>query len=482
MRLFDYVRLAIKNLTRQRARTILTVIAITVGSFSLILMASIIISIRQSLINQFQQLGAFDLVTVVKDPNSVDDSRLISSTGDPSDGKKMDDTTLATIKSLPHVYKATPTGSVNVGTMKLEGQTKKTWANITAFDPSNDVFGSSIIAGRRLTNEDMDKIVVGSQFISEIEYSGKAQDLIGKKVILSMKMGGVNAPDWGPLPIKPPEDADENWYKSQQNKSTDIEAEIVGVSASSNVDGGGSYITMSWARRLMTNVSWQYPKEQPKDQCAQDEGIKGQNTSCVHVQPQMQIVKTDMFADQGYSAIVIKVDSQDNLSAVENEVKALGYGTNTAQKMLDKINQILVMISIVLAAIGGISLFVAAIGIINTMIMAAYERTREIGVMRACGATKGTIRRLFTFEAAILGFLGGLFGMTLSYVIVTVVRIIIQKNELMLGDLPITEIGNFPWWLIVSVLAFTTLIGILAGLYPARRAAKMNPIDALRYE
>jgi putative ABC transport system permease protein len=197
----------------------------------------------------------------------------------------------------------------------------------------------------------------------------------------------------------------------------------------------------------------------------------------------MQLVKDSWFDRQGYSSVIIKVDDQDNIDKVADSVKVLGYGANTAKLMLEEINKILTMVGAVLAVIGGISLFVAAIGIINTMIMATYERTREIGVLRACGATKGTISRLFTFEAAMLGFWGGVFGMTISFILGTVAKFIVQHNPASaMSNIPISEIGNFPLWLILSVLAFTTLIGMLSGLYPAHRAAKLNPVEALRYE
>ena len=116
------------------------------------------------------------------------------------------------------------------------------------------------------------------------------------------------------------------------------------------------------------------------------------------------------------------------------------------------------------------------------MIMATYERTREIGVMRACGATKATIRRLFTFEAAMLGFWGGLFGLLISYGIGMLAKLLVTKYGANLGNVPVQHIGSFPFWLIAGVISFTTLIGMLAGLYPAIRAARLNPVDALRYE
>lgn len=468
MRFLDYIRLALKNLTRQKARTVLTIIAITVGSLSLILMASIIISIKQSLTEQFQQLGAFDLVTVVKDPNSTNNNSLITGgNGDPSEGKMMDDTTVAAMKSLPHVTEATPTiSNFGFGTMRLDGQDRKTWASIMAYDPNNDVFNLSVSAGRKLQTDDMDKIIVGNRFIQDMNYKGTTESLIGQKVMLNYKSGGGNAPDWGPAPAKPPQNADKSWYESQNKTGTDISAEIVGVTASGAIDDGQSYISLAWARRLMTSVSWQYP------QCQKD-------SPCGNV---MSLVKDDNFIRQGYGSIILKADDSANIGVIADAVKKLGYGANTAQAMLDQINQILLMISIVLAIIGGISLFVATIGIINTMVMATYERTREIGVLRACGATRATIRRLFMAEAAGLGFWGGVCGLVIALILGQVAKVVVAKQSTSLGSLPIDHIGNFPWWLIVAVLIFTTLLGMLSGLIPAIRAAHMDPVEALRYE
>jgi ABC-type antimicrobial peptide transport system permease subunit len=471
MAFFDYIRLAFKNLFRQKTRTFLTILAITVGSLSLILMLSIIISIKQSLMEQFQKLGAFNLVTVVKDPNSTNNS-LLSSNGDLSEGKKIDDTTLAAVKKIANVSAVTPILSgMSMGTMRLEGVDKKTWANIVAYDPSNDVFDLPLSAGRKLTTTDMDKIMVGNRFTQDVGYKGEAKDLIGKRVLLNYKGGGGNAPDWGPLPEKPPIDASEAWYKAHQNSGTDISAEIVGVTESSTVDSGQSYISLAWGRKLLVDVSWQAGDKNNNDQ------KNNQNYT-----PTMTLVKNDRFIDQGYTSIIVKVNDTDNIKGVATAIEGLGYGATTAQSMVDEINKILSLIGIVLAVIGGISLFVAAIGIINTMVMATYERIREIGVMRACGATRATIRRLFTFEAACLGFAGGVLGVTISYFLAQAAKIIVTKYATSLGDLPIDNIGAFPWWLVLSVIGFTTLLGLISGLGPAIKAARLNPVDALRYE
>lgn len=470
MKFFDYIATALKNLSRQKMRSFLTVAAITVGSLSIILMVSLLIGIRQSLIDVFLEMDAFSLVTVTPDPNSTDNkggSLITSGNGStPSEGKKLDSTVLATLKNLPHVVDATPIGGgIWMETMKLQGADKKMWTNLIAYEPDTKVFEMPVQAGRKLTNADMDKIVVSSQFASKYGYGKNPQDIIGKKVVFVMKGGGGNAPDWGPLPEKPPQNADKEWWDSRQNEIREITADIVGVAEGSVMDNSQNYINIDWAQKLMTQVRWEYPD------CKKDQ-------SCSNA---MTLVKDDQYTKNGYGSIILKSDDARNLKSISSTVATMGYGVSTAEDVVEQMNKIFAGIGIVLAIIGGISLFVAAIGIINTMIMATYERIREIGVMRACGATRATIRHLFTLEAALLGFWGGVFGLGLSFVVGKTGTSIAEKYATDI-PIPIDQIVKFPWWLILGVIGFTTLIGMLSGLGPAIKAARLNPVDALRYE
>ncbi|MEJ0072496.1 MAG: FtsX-like permease family protein [Candidatus Saccharibacteria bacterium] len=134
-----------------------------------------------------------------------------------------------------------------------------------------------------------------------------------------------------------------------------------------------------------------------------------------------------------------------------------------------------------LGGIGGIALVVAAVGVVNTMIMSILERTREIGVMRAVGARRSTVSLLFTIEAALLGFWGGVIGLAIGYGAVLVANPLINK-QLSTNNITSSNIITLPIWLILGVIGLTTVIGILAGLYPARRAARLDPVEALHYE
>lgn len=481
MRLSDYIRLAIKNLSRQKSRTVLTIIAITVGSLSVILMVSLLLSVRQSLVDTFQKMGAFNLVTVTKDPNSSDNAQLITS-GDnspSSEGKKIDDKTFQSVRSIINVTSATPITGVWVKTMKLEGETKKMWSNLIAYQTDSEVFDIPYLAGRKLTKSDMDQIVVGWKFVQTYGYEAHPESLIGKYAILSFE-GGGNAPDWGTPPQRPPQNAGKEWWDAQQNKNIDIKALIVGVADNRSMDDSQNYISIAWARRLMTRVYWKFDDNKPKENCQKNE--KGEKTNCQELPTQATLAKEDQFTKSGYGSIILKVNDTANVAAVAAEVQKLGFGAVTAQNMINQMNNIFLTLGIILSTIGGISLFVAAIGIINTMIMATYERIREIGVLRACGATKGTIRHLFMIEAGLLGFFGGVFGLSISIILGQIARFLVQHYGANMGNIPLDNIGTFPLWLIAAVISFTTLIGIISGLYPAIKASRLNPVDALRYE
>lgn len=475
MRFFDYFRVAFKNLSRQKMRTALTIVAITIGSISIILMASLLTTIRSSIYGFFEDMDAFTLVTVYADPDSAESNNsLFNNNGTGNSEKILDDKILAGLKTLSNVADATPIGSgMWIKNMVLEGQTKKMWANLLAFDPETKVFNMPILAGRSLTADDMDKVIVSTEFAKTYGYDKNPEELIGKNLVLLFE--GGNYPDWGGLiPEKPPDANNKEWWEEQQKKNIEIKAEIIGIAKSSAFSSGQNYINIAWAKKLMTQVYWEW-----QNTCSEEEMKNSyKDYDCKSTQA---LAKQDNFAKNGYGSIILKANDMNNIKGVADAVTKLGYGVTTAQDMLDEINKMLLAIGTVLGIIGGISLFVAAIGIINTMVMATYERTKEIGVMRACGATRSAIRRLFTFEAALLGLLGGIFGLILSYGIGKFGNYI-AINFISSVDLPFEKVASFPWWLIVGVLAFTTLIGLFSGLGPAVKAARLNPVDALRYE
>jgi ABC-type antimicrobial peptide transport system permease subunit len=136
------------------------------------------------------------------------------------------------------------------------------------------------------------------------------------------------------------------------------------------------------------------------------------------------------------------------------------------------------MIQLVLGGIGAVSLFVAAIGIANTMMMSIYERTKEIGVIKVLGCDLRNIRSMFLMEAGFIGFIGGVVGLILSEMISLIINHLVAG----LAEEYATGISYIPLWLMLLSLVFAVLVGMAAGFFPALRAMKLSPLAAIRNE
>ena len=138
------------------------------------------------------------------------------------------------------------------------------------------------------------------------------------------------------------------------------------------------------------------------------------------------------------------------------------------------------MIQAVLGGIGAVSLFVAAIGIANTMMMSIYERTKEIGIMKVLGCDMGVIRNMFLIESGFIGFMGGVIGVAFSYGVSFLVNRFLQIGQVMTGQAG--DISRIPVWLSGAAVGFAVLVGMAAGFFPALRAMKLSPLAAIRNE
>lgn len=188
-----------------------------------------------------------------------------------------------------------------------------------------------------------------------------------------------------------------------------------------------------------------------------------------------------------YSLITVKAESTEIAADIEKTIADRGYMTFSARSMQDAIGQTFAIIQLVLGAIGGIALLVASLGIANTMTMSILERTREIGIMKAIGASGRQIRRIFLGEAAVIGLIGGFGGLILSAAGAALANLFVTgmiASQPGAGA-PATESTNIfviPVWLAVFAVAFSAGVGLLAGVLPAIRAANLDPLVALRHE
>lgn len=182
-----------------------------------------------------------------------------------------------------------------------------------------------------------------------------------------------------------------------------------------------------------------------------------------------------------YNLLKVRVDQRERIPEVKKQIEGLGYAASSVADSLSQIDQIFKIIQVVLAGFGVIAMFVASIGMFNTLTISLLERTREIGIMKALGATNKDIRKVFLSEAVIMSLLGGLFGAGLSLILSFSVNFGVSVLAKAAGGKPV-DLFYTPFEFVVLIFAFAFLTGLITGLYPAKRAVKLSPIEALRYE
>ena len=205
-------------------------------------------------------------------------------------------------------------------------------------------------------------------------------------------------------------------------------------------------------------------------------GIDNNDTTALVYVPIDKIYKAGGF--DGYSALKVKVKSRSDIMPVKNEIKNSGYQITTIQDLIEQIDKIFLIVEIILGVVGGIGLLVSSLGIINTMTISFLERTREIGIMKAIGATGGDIKRLFFLESAIIGFLGGIGGVATAYLFGYTVNFVINYLIKDSGQQLYLFITPFNFSAIMVLAA--VLISVMAGIYPTWRAQRLSPIEAIR--
>ena len=175
----------------------------------------------------------------------------------------------------------------------------------------------------------------------------------------------------------------------------------------------------------------------------------------------------------------MEVDDMNNVTAVQKAITDMGYQANSNMEWLEQSQKQAKMVQALLGGIGAVSLFVAAIGIANTMMMSIYERTKEIGILKVLGCDMNNIRNMFLLESGFIGFLGGITGILFSYGVSFLINKFLSGRFMpgMPGDL-----SRIPPWLSLAAVGFAVFVGMAAGFFPALRAMKLSPLAAIRNE
>ncbi len=182
-----------------------------------------------------------------------------------------------------------------------------------------------------------------------------------------------------------------------------------------------------------------------------------------------------------FMTLTVRVKDPAKVAQVQDAIKQMGFRTFSVLDATKSLRRFFTVLDLFLGIFGSLALAVATLAIINTLVMAVLERRREIGVMKAIGASDSDVKRLFFAEAGAMGFFGGLLGIALGFAIGKAINIgtgIYLRNH----QLPAEPVWILPTWLIGAAIAFSILVSLLAGLYPASRAARLDPVQTLKYE
>ncbi|MGQ0826323.1 MAG: ABC transporter permease [Actinomycetota bacterium] len=445
MRFRDQVGAAMRQLGRQKLRSTLTIMAVVIGATSVTITLALVMSAKSFVYNHFQSTGELEQVIVTREPDLSYQEARYAGGGSDEVGVPLSDEIASQIGDLPHVAGVAATAQPYVfDHVELGGE--RFAIEATQAEDTNGVIVHTMAAGRDFTSADTSGVVlVSKSYANKLGYEGRYDELVSQALTL------VTHPHYSGdgAPLRQP-------GQPTSQEPTHLSATVAGVVAN---EGETIYFTLAWARSLLTSQRY--------------EMTPGSDQSTMVLQNELE--------QRGYSTLVVKADSEDHVEEVATTIRTLGFGAATGRSFVEMQMNGFDALGFILGGIGGIALVVAVLGVVNTMVMAILERTREIGIMRACGATRVAIKRLFKLEAAFLGFWGGVFGVAAGFGLTRLANILVNK-QLIAGGMAARDIVGLPVRLAFFVIAGTSVLGLLAGWYPARRAARLDPVTALHHE
>jgi ABC-type antimicrobial peptide transport system permease subunit len=440
MRIDDLFKMGLKSLSRRKARTILTVLGVIIGSLSIIIMVSIGKGMENNFDSQLMQQGGLTTITVDANAGYVDEN------GNWNNSKQViDDSIVDLFKTLDHVKAVTPL--IYKQAILTSGK-YQAWISIQVMDyeAMKEFDFPALQYGEYPNEEDNSPIVFGSSMPNNFTdpksmmWQPVDVDIQKEKVVLSFQ-------DYQPDPKK----------KSFKMPLTSI---------AKMVETQGEY---DWSIYMDT----EYFKEIYLKYC---------NT--LSLADRKKAIKS-LYE---YQTIKLNVDNVDNVSDVQAKIKEMGYQSYSQMQYLEPLKKTSETLQMVLGALGAVAMVVSAISIANTMVMSIYERTKEIGIMKVLGCTIKDIRKLFLFEAGMIGLFGGLIGIILGYISSwginkyggPIFGALMSGNYMY--DSTNTSFSIIPLYLPFMSLAISIIVGLVSGYFPARRATKISAIEAMRSE
>ena len=447
MRISDLLTVCLRNLTRRKVRTALTVIGVVIGVCAIILMVSLGIGARESMMQMLQEWGDLTIINVYNYGGGE---------------TKLDDKAVSQIQAMEGVQIATPfyqNYEFNFRLKSRNGRYDSYTQIIGIYPEAFEALGYQLSEGTSFADSSKDySMVAGANVAYSFRDTKKKRnnyvdryqtDAMGnpKKPFVDMMKDKL---------ILYSEIYDNNGNLS---KTLEVTPHITGI------------MVEDWNKGWETSECIFMDINQMKALEAQCRKLSGQKAPSTAV---------------SYEDVRVKCVDAASVSGIQQAITDMGFQCSSMEDTRQYFDEQLTMIQTMLGGLAAISLFVAAIGIANTMVMSIYERTKEIGVMKVIGAELGSIRAMFLTESAMIGLIGGVVGVALSFLIsyllnnVPLVAGLLASLGLSFGGGGAVSI--ITWWLVVLAMAFSMLVGVIFGFIPANRAVKISALEAIRHD
>lgn len=432
MKFIDVFRSANENLLRNKGRTILTVVAIFIGAFTIILTSGINTGVNNYIDKQVASAGGEDYLEIM--PNSMVDS-VMSQMGMGDGGvaeynpdktsavmETISDDDVKSIRAVEGIKSADTYFQVEAEYITSKETDKKFTTSVNRMP--TDTINVDMASGKMVSiDAGQYQIALAPDYATELGFESD-KEVVGKKITLGIK-------------------------NTATNKISTIEAVVTGVQNKSILSMSGAWINKSLSDKIHE---------------MQTEGLPAG------------------IADQAYVATA-QMDEDltaDEIQGVKDELKEIGFTAQTTEEQVGMIKDFFDAMTTVLILFGVIALLAASIGIVNTLYMSVQDRTREIGLMKAMGLAPSTIRMIFNLEAIALGFWGSVLGVIVAFILGSVANSIAAES--FLSSLPGFTLVMFDPINIIVFMLIVMFVAFLAGSLPARRASHLDPIEALRHE
>jgi putative ABC transport system permease protein len=460
---YDLSELAVRNLRESFLRNSLTTIGISVGVASLVAMLALGIGLQQLASRRLEKSGLFDTVVVTSRRDLRNFNREQEENGpSPAESPALDEEARQKLERLPNVTEASPDIRF-VTDLQLDGKSHLTLvAGLPSSAKGNDAleglqggFFSSDNAAEAILQKTFAAELLGKKLRPgdpEINVADVAKPLLGRELTMRYAERVVQPQDKTAGAVS--SDLASAAYSVLSCTQT---LKIVGVSdldpdSMRGIAQARVFLPLKFAEGLHVM--------QANDMRGSSNVLGGAPT---------------------YSRVNVRISSPKYVQSVEDSIKKLGFNTFSIVDATRGMRQFFAVLDLFLGIFGSLALAVASIGIVNTLVMAILERRREIGIMKAIGASDADVKKLFFAEAGVMGLFGGAVGVALGWTIGRVINLgtnIYLKRQ----HFPPEQIWSVPWWLVFGAIGFSLVISLVSGLYPAARAARLDPVQALRYE